>query len=332
MRNIAKMNKVSVGVLSAVLIAASTLSLTACDTRAEEYLKLPAKKQAPVNHPNKKSARLRKQDQIWERLRQNYDINPKNKQIIQNARVQHFVKQYQAGKTTIDNMGTKASPYLYYIMDEIEKRDMPGEIALLPMIESAFEAQANSHAGAAGLWQFMPKTGRHFGLKQDQWYDGRRDVKASTKAALDYLELLHGQFNNDWMLALAAYNAGEGRIQKAIQKNKKKGKPTNYWSLDIPNETKQYVPKLLALAEVVGNPEKHKVALPVIENKPYFEAVNPGKALDFNKITKLADIDLKELKRLNPAYRKTQTHPKGPQQLLLPIENVQTFKQNLKIQ
>lgn len=277
-----------------------------------------------------KNTRLRKQDQVWERIRKNFDIPSSHKLGgPQNPRIQHFIKQY--GEKQLTDMGTKASPYMYYIIDQLEKRNMPGELALLPMIESAFEPGATSKAKAAGLWQFIPSTGKQFGLKQDQYYDARRDVKASTKAALDYLEALHKEFDQNWTLALAAYNAGEGRIRQAIQKNKKKGKATHFWALDLPEETKKYVPKLLALAEVVKNSDKNKMPLPPIENKPYFENVNVGKSVELGKVAKLAEIELKELKRLNAGYKKSATAPngKGPQELLLPVENANTLKLNM---
>lgn len=266
---------------------------------------------------------------IWDRVRRNYHITTRQKHQIEQTRVQLFVKQYrQSGKQLI-KMSAQASPYLYYVVEQVEKRNMPGEIALLPMIESAFEPKATSPKGAAGLWQFIPGTGRHFGLKQDKYYDGRRDITASTQAALDYLEFLHAKFNKNWILALAAYNAGEGTVQQAINRNKRAGKPISFWSLNLPKETKDYVPKLLALAEVVGHPEKHAISLPHIENKPYFMPVDPGKAMDFNKVAKLADIQVKEIQRLNPGYKQSSTHPKGPQQLILPTGNAEKLLDNL---
>lgn len=310
-----KLSRFCICILNTLLICVATLSVSSCD-RHSEYSN---------DKVSGKKVKLRKQDQIWERVRKNFDMAAQSKVNVQPARVQHYVKQYAGAYQKLD----KASPYMYYIIDQVEKRDMPGEIALLPMIESAFEPQATSHAAAAGLWQFIPSTGKHFGLKQDKYYDGRRDVTASTKAALDYLELLHKQFDNNWMLALAAYNAGEGTIQKAIKKNIRKGKATKFWDLDLPKETKEYVPKLMALAEVVNNPEKHNISLPSIANKPYFEPVNLGKAVDLHKVAKLADIEVHEMKRLNPGYKKTHTHPTGPQELLVPVDKVATVKRNM---
>lgn len=313
------------------------LSLTACDRLAEDSRNESATTtvSAPAKTTNKSSSfgfrtLNGSRSQLWARLRKNYDMGQRHKNTADQKRIQRFVTEYRNGEKQLTRMTHRASPYLYYIVEELEKRKLPGELALLPMIESAFEPQANSPKGAAGLWQFMPKTGKYYGLKQDQWYDGRRDVAASTSAALNYLEILHKQFDNNWLLALAAYNAGEGRVSKAIKRNAKAGKPTNFWSLELPKETKDYVPKFLALAEVVAHPEKHDLSLPAIENKPYLVPVNPGKALDFNKVSKLADMEVNEVKRLNPGYRRQSTHPKGPQQLLLPTENAEKLMKSLE--
>jgi membrane-bound lytic murein transglycosylase D len=281
--------------------------------------------------------------QIWNRLRNNYHLanmnatrqDLKNKKtssahqpIEAQLKVQKYVKKYKTEKT-LDKATVQATPYLYHIVEQLEKRNMPGELALLPIIESSFQPLATSNRGAAGIWQFIPSTGRHFGLKQDNWYDGRRDILASTKAALDYLQFLHKEFDENWMLALAAYNCGEGTVQRAINRNKRAGKPTTFWDLKLPKETKEYVPKFLALVEVVKNPEKHNVALASIENQPYFKLVNPGIHLNFKQAAKLSGVNITELKQLNPGYRRAGTHPKGPQQLLLPVANAEMFEFNL---
>ncbi len=276
-----------------------------------------------------KKPRGNKHRVVWDRIRSNFDIQTPHKHTEERQRIQKFVHEFQANEERLARITTKASPYLHYIIEEIEKRNLPGELALLPVIESAFEPQATSRKGAAGLWQFMPPTGRQFGLTQDKWYDGRRDIRASTKAALDYLEFLHQEFGYNWMLALAAYNAGPGTVQKAIDRNLREGKPVNFWSLRLPKETAAYVPKFLALAEVVANPEKHDLSLPHIDNKPYFKTVDTGKHLTFNKVAKLAEVNVQELKRLNPGYRKESTHPKGPKQLLLPVENAAKLEDQL---
>lgn len=318
-----KKSKLKNWTLKTFLILVACLGLTACDQISEEFNLNETKTKGVY-----KKSSSKKSQTLWDRIRQNFNISPRYKHAQEQHRVQQFVKQYRTNEIQLNKM-SKASPYLHYIVEELEKRNMPTELALLPMIESSFEPLATSRRGAAGLWQFMGGTGRQFGLKQDKWYDGRRDITASTTAALDYLQLLHEQFDQNWMLALAAYNAGPGTVTKAIQRNLRAGKPANFWNLTLPKETQLYVPKFLALAEVVANPKKHDVSLPFIENKPYFITVNPKTHLTFNKVAKLADINVNEVKRLNPGYRKQSTHPKGPKQILLPASNAQKLKDNL---
>lgn len=278
----------------------------------------PGKKPKPSSHAT-----------LWERIRRNYEMSKRRHQPHEREKIQRFVNEISSNEKYLARVSHRASPYLHFIVEELEKRDMPGELALLPMIESAFEPKATSRKGAAGLWQFIPGTGRQFGLKQDKWYDGRRDVIASTRAALDYLQFLHKEFDGNWMLALAAYNAGPGTVHRAIKKNQDSGKPTNFWSLKLPKETQHYVPKFLALAEVVADPNKHEVSLAHIENKPYFASVDPGKQVNLTKLAELANMNVKELKQLNAAYRRTSTHPKGPSRIILPIQNAELFEDNL---
>jgi len=265
-------------------------------------------------------------ESLWNRIRNNFALPRSQKK---HHRVQHFVQKFSTQEKNINRIATKAAPYLYLIVEELEKRKMPTELALVPFVESAFEPRATSPKKAAGIWQFIPSTGRQYGLKQDGFYDGRRDIVASTKAALDYLSFLHAEFDNNWMLALAAYNAGEGTVHRAIKRNLRAGKQISFWDLKLPAETSRYVPQILALAEVIGNPEKHDISLTSIQNRPYLTAVDPGKAIDFAKVAKLAEINVKEIRRLNPGYRRPSTHPKGPRELLLPVENAEKLENNL---
>lgn len=311
-----------------VLILVMMLNICGCEQQQGSQLT-----STQSTRSDKKNAHPK---QLWGRLRNNFNMTTKIEKDAKDpqknqkqAKVQKYVKKYTHQQKSLKKLTRQAEPYLYHIVEELEKRDMPGELALLPIIESAFKPQATSHKGAAGLWQFIPSTGRHFGLKQDNWYDGRRDITASTKAALDYLQFLHKEFDQNWMLALAAYNSGEGTVRRAIKRNIRAGKPTNFWDLKLPKETVEYVPKFLALAEVIGNPEKHDISLPTIVNQPYFTSVNAGSSLKFQQAAKLAEIDLSELKRLNPGYRRASTPPKGPQQLLLPVANAEKFEYNL---
>src|SRR5690554_384379 len=206
---------------------------------------------------------------------------------------------------------------------------MPMEFALLPVVESAFEPFAYSHGQAAGLWQFIPSTGKMYGLKQDWWYDGRRDVLASTDAALNYLQTLANQFDGDWLLALASYNAGAGTVRKAIRQNQQRGLPTDFWHLKLPRETSAYVPKLLALAKLVKHPDRYDTALMPLENTPYFEVVNVGSQIDLTQAAELAEIELNELYYLNPAFNRWATSPLGPHHLLVPRHSAEVFRQAL---
>src|SRR5690606_29572746 len=204
-------------------------------------------------------------------------------------------------------------------------------IALLPVVESAFQPFAYSHGQAAGLWQFIPSTGRIYGLHQNWWYDGRRDVLASTNAALSYLQKLSKMFDGDWLLALAAYNSGAGTVMKAIRNNKQRGQPTDYWNLDLPRETQAYVPKLLALAKIVYHPEYYDIALSPVENEPYFEVVDVGSQIDLVQAAELAEIEVDEIFHLNPAFNQWATSPDGPHRLLVPKTSAETFRKALAL-
>lgn len=221
----------------------------------------------------------------------------------------------------------QAEPYIYHVVTEIKKRGLPGEIALIPMIESAYDPFAYSGAGAAGLWQLMPGTGTNLGLKRDWWYDGRRSIGPSTHAALDYLSHLSKYFNGDWLLAFAAYDSGEGTISRLIKNSNYR--QWSFWSLPVPQETRAYVPRLLAFAEIVQNPERYHIKLPDIPHLPYFEEVNIGSQIDLNHAAKLAGISYQELIKLNPGFNRWATAPYQPYKLLIPIEHADDFKTNL---
>jgi membrane-bound lytic murein transglycosylase D len=223
----------------------------------------------------------------------------------------------------------RAEPYLHLILDEVEAKNIPGELALLPIVESAFLPEAYSKSDASGLWQFIPATGRLFGLQQNAWYDGRRDVYTSTKAATTFLKQLGETFDGDWHLALASYNYGKGNVRKAIEKNEDLNLPTDYWSLDLPKETADYVPRLLAVAKIFANADKYNVDLQPIPNRPYCELVDAKSQLDLNKAAELANTPLNEFLKLNPGFNHSSTAPQGPHHLLIPVAKVQAFKQNL---
>ena len=229
----------------------------------------------------------------------------------------------------LDRTADRGSRYLYHILEEVERRGMPGEIALLPIIESAFQPFAYSKAHASGIWQFIPATGKRYGLKQNWWYDGRRDIVASTRAALDYLQYLHRKFDGDWLKAVAAYNAGEGNVQRAMERNRDAGEPVDFWSLKLPKETRAYVPKLLAMASVVQTPAKYNLTLKEIPNRPYFQQVSIEEQIELALAAKIANVSMDEIQHLNPAFRRWATDPQGPHHLLLPVDRVDTFQESL---
>ncbi|MCL4157963.1 UNVERIFIED_CONTAM: hypothetical protein GTU68_062657 [Idotea baltica] len=217
---------------------------------------------------------------------------------------------------------------MHYIVSELDKRDMPMEIALLPIVESGFKPYVYSNSGAAGLWQFMPATGKVFGLQQNSWYDGRRDIVASTDAALNYLQRLYGYFD-DWQLAIAAYNGGEGTVGRAIKKNKKAGKATDFWSLQLPAETTAYIPKLMAVSHLIFQPSRYNLTVRPLDNKPVFAVVDIGSQIDLTLAAKLADMTDKELYKFNPGFNYWATRPDGPHKLVLPVEKIDNFKRKL---
>lgn len=213
----------------------------------------------------------------------------------------------------------RAAPFLHLITEEIDKRQMPMELVLLPIVESAYNPNARSHGNAVGLWQFLSASGRRYGLKQDYWYDGRRDVVASTQAALDYLAQLNAYFEGDWLNAVAAYNAGEGRIQNAIEANRTRGKATDFFSLNLPRQTMEYVPRLMALADVIKNAKKYGIDLPKIPNRPSVRLIDTNGQIDLRTAAEQANMSLPALKRLNPGFNRNATSPQGPNHLLVPI-------------
>jgi len=223
----------------------------------------------------------------------------------------------------------RAAPYLQYIVNEVEARGLPLELALLPVIESAFEPYAYSRASASGLWQFIASTGSRFSLKQDWWYDGRRDIIAATQAALDYLTYLHDMFDGDWLTAIAAYNCGEAGVQRAIDRNRKAHKPVDFWNLKLPAETRAYVPRLLAVARIVSHPEEYGLSIDGIPDTPYFVPVETGGQISIEVAAELAGITTEEMYDLNPAYHRWATDPGGPYLLLVPVESAEAFRTSL---
>lgn len=260
---------------------------------------------------------------VWDVLRSQLTLNHE----VTQPEVQSQLRWLISHPSYLQKLA-RSEPYIYHIVTEIRKRNMPGEIALLPMIESAYDPFAYSGAGAAGLWQLMPGTGNNLGLKQDWWFDGRRSIRPSTDAALNYLAYLNKYFNGEWLLAIAAYDSGEGTVARAI-KNSGQTRRINFWTLPVPNETKAYVPRLLALAEIIKYPERYKITLPDIPHTPYFEEVNIGSQIDLNHAAKLAGISYNDLIKLNPGFNRWATAPYKPFKLLIPADKVAHFNRNL---
>ncbi len=264
-------------------------------------------------------------DDLWERIRASFRLDHE----VNRPRVAAELDMYTRHPNYLARVGERAEPYLHYIVESIEQRGAPLELALLPVVESAFQPNAYSPGRAAGLWQFIPDTGRRFGLEQNWWYDGRRDVYASTQAALDYLELLRDQFDGDWLLALAAYNSGSGTVSRAIEKNRNAGRPTDFWSLDLPRETRSYVPRLLAISAIVSDPGAYGVDLVPITNEPYLARVDLDGQIDLGLAADLAGISLDDLYRYNPGFNRWATAPQGPHYLMLPVEKLDLFNEKL---
>ena len=261
---------------------------------------------------------------LMERMRSGF-VLPEQQQSAIDVQLAWF----QRNPEYLDRVFGRAALYMHHIVSEVERRGMPMESALLPVIESAFEPYAYSKARASGLWQFIPGTGNRFGLPQNWWYDGRRDVIEATSAALDYLQFMHDEFEGDWLLAVAGYNCGENCVARAIARNKAAGKPTTFWDLRLPNETRAYVPKLLAMKRLVSDPAALGLEFSPIPNEPYFTRVEVNRQIDLKLAADLAGLTHDELFELNPAFHRWATPPQGPHALLLPIDSAELFKQNL---
>ena len=261
---------------------------------------------------------------VWAHLRGEFRMSEVNPELVRRHESK-FVSSSAYFKRTIE----RSRPYMYHISNEVAKRNMPAEIALLPFIESAYVTKAKSHVGASGLWQFMPATGRHYGLEQTPLYDGRHDIHAATDAALNYLQYLHGLFG-DWSLALAAYNWSEGNVGRAVNRARAQGLEPVYENLRMPNETRNYVPKLLAVRNIVNNPEYFGMSFADLDNKPFFKAVDIDQPIDLSAVVRLANISQAEFDALNPAFKSPVYIPKTGRKLLLPATAIATFERNYK--
>ncbi|MES9855145.1 MAG: LysM peptidoglycan-binding domain-containing protein [Sedimenticola sp.] len=298
--------------------ARETLQKIDTDIEVAEQIEADQAIEAPVNSQPQATADL------WARIRAGYQM-----QVPDNARVKKSIKWYAAHNKYLQRMQQRATPYLHFIVEEIEKRQMPMEMVLLPVVESAFNPFAYSPGRAAGIWQFIPSTGKAYGLDQNWWYDGRRDIVAATRAALDYLDALAKRFDGDWELALASYNAGAGNVRRAIRKNRKRGKATDYWSLDLPRETESYVPKLLAIASLIARPNDYGITISPVADTPYFDSVDIESPIDLALAAEMAEISIEELYQLNPGFNRWASPPEGPHRLNLPLDKIDRFTDKL---
>ena len=262
-------------------------------------------------------------DNLWDRMRNGFAMTNLNDDLVL-----HYQQWYQNRPEALRRMVERSRPYLFHIVDELEARGMPTELALLPMVESSFNPMAYSPAHAAGLWQFIPATGKRFNLEQSWWKDQRRDIVASTGAALDYLQAIY-DMHGDWHLALASYNWGEGAVKRAVEKNTARGLPTDYPNLTMPNETRHYVPKLQALKNIFGNPRlMASLNLPAIQNRPYFATIDTVRPMDVKTVARLANMSLDEFLVLNPSHNRPVI--KADTAVVLPTDKMEIFRSNLE--
>ena len=261
---------------------------------------------------------------LWQRLRDGFAL-----EALENSEIKRNEYSYTKNPKFLYRITKRSERYLFYIVEEVERRGMPSEMALVPLVESAFNPNAKSRVNAVGLWQFIPTTGKSFGLKQDGWLDERQDITAATHAALDYLQKLHDKFG-DWKLALAAYNWGQGSVSKSIERNRKKGLPENFHSIKLPIETRNHVHKLIAIRNIIANPENYGITLNTIPNRPYFKEIEAHYHMDKTLAAELADISIDEFNALNPAFKRAIVKVKDPPHiLLLPVNKADTFQANL---
>lgn len=311
------------------LLAIGTLAFPAA--HAEEQLAMSTSAAVPLTLSTARNIELELLPEndmairdLWARIRSGFAMRDLDSPLV--ARHEQW---YANRPDYVARMTERARRYLHYITVEVERRGMPSEIALLPMIESAFNPGAYSTSRASGIWQFIPSTGKNFGMQQNWWYDGRRDVISATSGALDYLQKLHDMFG-DWELALAAYNWGEGAVHRAQERNRRRGLPVNYTSLRMPRETRNYVPKLLAVKNIVANPASFGLVLENIPDEPYFAAVSTAKHIDVKLAAQLADIPMEEFAALNPAHNRPVILQDNSDVILLPVGAVETFRVNLE--
>lgn len=285
-------------------------------------------KYLPPEHKQKLAddiTRYRNADNLWDVLRDEFSLQ----HYEESYAVQVKIEWYMNNQDYLLRSASRAAPYLYYISQQVRKRHLPAELVLMPIVESGYNPFSVSNVGASGIWQLMPDTASGLGVKRDWLYDGRRDVIASTHAALNYLAYLQSFFEGNWLLAIAAYNTGEGNVLAAIKRNIREGRDTGFWSLPLAQETRDYVPSILALAVIISRPDRYPVYLPPVRNAPYLAQVDVGKQINLKYAASLAGISHQKLLQLNPGFKGTTTSTSGSYKLVLPIENVEQFTENL---
>ena len=285
-----------------IILSISLIVFISCASAANNSVRSAVESEAPLD--------------IWERIRLELSITIPDDQI---AATSLYRERLYSNQTAVNRISKSGQRYLFHTLTRAQELNLPVELALLPFVESEFDPYAKSVDGATGIWQFMPATGKEWGLKSNWWYDGKKDVLASTEAALQFLTYLNEKFDGDWLLAMAAYNTGPARVSRAIRKNKKEDKPVRFWDLDLPKETTAYVPKLLVLCELIKDPKAFDVNLPSIANRPYFERVKIPGQLDLMQAADLAGLKPETIYELNPGFNQWATDPSGPHYLLLPI-------------
>ncbi len=308
------------------LAVVATLLLTGCQTLPNRNDAVTDEQQTAqtVNKTRSaidRSASEQSRISVWR-----HASNEMKMEIPNRAEVIAYRDWYLQHPRYLNTVTQRAEPYLYLVMQEIEKRNMPMELVLLPVVESAYNPNARSPSNATGLWQFTAGTGRRYGLEQNRWYDGRRDIQASTTAAMDYLQKLSDDFDGNWFHAIAAYNVGEGRIQKAVEQSRRAGKNGDFWSLNLPRQTTEYVPRLLALADIIKNADRYGVKLPNHPNKQQWQRIDAGGPVSLAVVADLAGLSVQEVKALNPGYLRNSTPSQGPHHLLVPKKSAQELE------
>jgi len=317
MRNI---NNTLMALIAAVVLPFPSITAQAADTLVSNHKNIAVLETRQIHAQPRQ-----RHDDLWVRVRAGFSLAN-----MQSQEVRDHEKDLSKRQRFIDHIVERSQRYLFYIIEEVEQRGMPTEIALLPIVESAFNPNAHSRKHAAGLWQFIPSTGKAFGLEQNWWHDERRDVVAATQAALDYLQKLHGMFGN-WKLALAAYNWGEGSLKKVIDEDHGGNKSVKFLNLRLPTETKNHVAKLIAIRNIIANPKRYGVKLKSIPNRPYFEQIELTQQIDVKLAARLAGISENEFNALNPAYQRPVIKVEdSPRTLLLPVAKIKTFVNNLE--